>query len=493
MNFSLAREIYGLNGWCVDSQSLPSLMSILKNIQSGVALEIPETKYNAVYCYDIKSKETRLISDTWELRNDNDFDGIGVINLNGVITKGGGASSYGTKDISRMMLRMSNDNRIKGFVLRVDSGGGASNAVGLLSDTINEVKKTKPVYTLVEKGGYMASAAYGIGSAGNKIFAEDGMSVIGSVGTMIAFEGKKANTTDKNGVKNIVLYATKSTEKNKAFEEALNNDDYSLIINEILDPVNENFINTILQNRPQLKGTDFAISSASPTHTFNLPTASAANRGALSSADWSTFNGKLTGNAPITGATNTKITYDSKGLVTAGTSLAAGDMPTGIDAANIGTGAVSNTEFGYLDGVTSAIQTQINNKKDTITYGQVYTLTVVASSTVYAAITGIATFNGTESNRQFAVPVDGIVKNLYVRMNGTQSATGSLVIAVRKNGVTSSVTVTVTNADGASPTKSDNVNTLSITAGDLLSFQLINNATVASAGITSIAIIIERT
>jgi len=40
-------------------------------------------------------------------------------------------------------------------------------------------------------------------------------------------------------------------------------------------------------------GTDFGISSASSTHTFNLPTASAANRGALSSADWSTFNGKF--------------------------------------------------------------------------------------------------------------------------------------------------------------------------------------------------------
>jgi hypothetical protein len=47
-------------------------------------------------------------------------------------------------------------------------------------------------------------------------------------------------------------------------------------------------------------GTDFAINSATSTHTFNLPTASASNRGALSSADWTTFNSKQAGDADLT-------------------------------------------------------------------------------------------------------------------------------------------------------------------------------------------------
>jgi len=42
-------------------------------------------------------------------------------------------------------------------------------------------------------------------------------------------------------------------------------------------------------------GTDFAISSATATHTFNLPVASASNTGKLSSTDWSTFNSKVGG------------------------------------------------------------------------------------------------------------------------------------------------------------------------------------------------------
>lgn len=45
-------------------------------------------------------------------------------------------------------------------------------------------------------------------------------------------------------------------------------------------------------------------------------------------------------------------------------------VATGIDAAKIGGGAVSNTEFGYLDGVTSAIQTQLNTALAGATYGK---------------------------------------------------------------------------------------------------------------------------
>ena len=39
-------------------------------------------------------------------------------------------------------------------------------------------------------------------------------------------------------------------------------------------------------------GTDFNVASSGIDHEFNLPTASATNRGALSTADWTAFNGK---------------------------------------------------------------------------------------------------------------------------------------------------------------------------------------------------------
>ena len=61
-----------------------------------------------------------------------------------------------------------------------------------------------------------------------------------------------------------------------------------------------------------------------------------------------------------TPGTYTKVTTDDKGRVTSGTSIGASDLPTGIDATKIADGTVTNTEFQYINSLTSNAQTQIN-------------------------------------------------------------------------------------------------------------------------------------
>jgi len=119
-------------------------------------------------------------------------------------------------------------------------------------------------------------------------------------------------------------------------------------------------------------GTDFAIAdNGTGTHTFNLPTASHTNRGALSSADWDTFNGKqaagnyitaLTGdvtasgpgsaaatlatvNANVGSFTHASITVNAKGLITAASSgtVTSGTVTTvSVVSANGFAGTVAN-------------------------------------------------------------------------------------------------------------------------------------------------------
>jgi hypothetical protein len=100
-------------------------------------------------------------------------------------------------------------------------------------------------------------------------------------------------------------------------------------------------------------GTDFAISSTTATHTFNLPTASGSNRGALSSADWTTFNGKVGGS----GTTNYVSKFTASGTIgnsqifDNGTSVGIGTAtPTGFVNINY-----SNTDYTNTNGANSHI------------------------------------------------------------------------------------------------------------------------------------------
>lgn len=256
MNFSLAKEIYGMNPWCVDQSSFPALISILDNVKNGNNLSLPEEKYNSISVLNLESNEIKLIKDNYELRNSDSFKGIGVINIDGAITVSGGQSSRGMRDVSSNMKQMSKDSRITDFIVVGDSGGGSSMAVKIMSDTISEINKTKPVYGIVREGGMMASACFGIMSACKSIYAESEMSTVGSAGTMMQFEGRKANS-EHNGVKYIRLYAPESDSKNKGFEDALNKDDYTVITDKMLKPMNDFFLELIESNRPQLKGSSF--------------------------------------------------------------------------------------------------------------------------------------------------------------------------------------------------------------------------------------------
>ena len=73
--------------------------------------------------------------------------------------------------------------------------------------------------------------------------------------------------------------------------------------------------------------------------------------------------------------------------------LQVGDMPTAIDAAKIANGTVSNTEFQYLNGVTSAIQTQLNAKLPAAGGTVSGDLTVSGNLTVNGTTTAIDTVN----------------------------------------------------------------------------------------------------
>lgn len=103
-------------------------------------------------------------------------------------------------------------------------------------------------------------------------------------------------------------------------------------------------------------GTDFNIASAANTITLNIPTASASNRGLLSSSDYSSFLAKQDA---ITGGASTIVSSN----LTANRALISNG------SGKVAVSATTDTELGYVSGVTSAIQTQIDGKEPSITSG----------------------------------------------------------------------------------------------------------------------------
>jgi len=109
---------------------------------------------------------------------------------------------------------------------------------------------------------------------------------------------------------------------------------------------------------------------------------------------------------------------------------------------------------------------------------------VTASTTAYAPINGTTNYNATENNRQSLISRNCLISNLVVVTGSSQPASGSLTLTVRKNGVDTTLTITIP-ANQAAGTFTDTTHTVSFAAGDLISLKGVNAATGNSAALVA--------
>jgi hypothetical protein len=147
-------------------------------------------------------------------------------------------------------------------------------------------------------------------------------------------------------------------------------------------------------------GSDFNISSTSSTHTFNLPTASSANRGALSSTDWNTFNSKQ--NAIL--------------LTTTGSSGAATFVGSTLN--------VPNYTLAGLGGVPTSRSITINGTSQDLSADRSYSVGTVTSIATSSPLTGgTITGSGTIGIQQASSLLSGFLSSTdWITFNNKQSA-----------------------------------------------------------------------
>lgn len=164
---------------------------------------------------------------------------VAVINITGPIMKEDNCGDPGTKTYESLIKSAANNPNIDGIVLVIDSPGGTVTGTQSLAKVVSSVDK--PIVTVAED--LMASAAYWIGSQSDYVFANTNTTRIGSIGTMLSFSDMQPYW-EAQGVKFHEIYATQSTQKNKDFAEARKGN-YANIINNTLDPLNNEFLNSV--------------------------------------------------------------------------------------------------------------------------------------------------------------------------------------------------------------------------------------------------------
>ncbi len=242
MNFPFLKSVIG-GTWHVDARTYFELMPMRNMIlQTGMQFEKGEPEAGSLPYYIAAENYTRFNIETAPESEEY----VSVVVLSGAMTKHDQyCGGYGTQSIMNFLLRGDRQRNVIGQVLYVDSGGGQTISLDPFRDEFHNLKK--PVVGFVEN--VAASAGMGAISFAQEIYASKPKAVLGSIGTMIAFDGHPANTTSSDGIRHVRLYASKSVNKNGDFEKALNGN-FKPLVENTLNPINEEFISMIQANRP---------------------------------------------------------------------------------------------------------------------------------------------------------------------------------------------------------------------------------------------------
>jgi protease-4 len=106
---------------------------------------------------------------------------IAYVVARGVIGRGRGHRGIASDGYREIFEEIRRDARVRGVVLRIDSGGGDAVASDLLWRSISLVTEEKPV--VVSMGDLVASGGYYMASAADEVLAEEG-TVTGSIGVV---------------------------------------------------------------------------------------------------------------------------------------------------------------------------------------------------------------------------------------------------------------------------------------------------------------------
>lgn len=142
------------------------------------------------------------------------------------------------------------DKKIKAILLHVDSPGGMVDGIKELADSIYHARDLKPVFAIAE--GEMASAAYWVGSAAQKVFAEP-TSLVGSIG-VVATHYDFSGYDEKTGIKRTYIYNGKF--KRIASDVEPLSDEGRAYLQGIVDDYYSIFVEDVAQNRESLSSED---------------------------------------------------------------------------------------------------------------------------------------------------------------------------------------------------------------------------------------------